>query len=156
MLESKDHWQNIDSSGALDLMFAYECTVCRVAKVKSAPPGASLAHQCARGHAGIGMIGSLTCQEDQPTSHGAEAGTALPLVQAALTRGALAQAVKAPEVTKTFETAGSPVAYLDAPEFQKFAAGDSAADRGSEEDRLGEKGNPTHILLSANNLPAPH
>jgi tripartite-type tricarboxylate transporter receptor subunit TctC len=38
----------------------------------------------------------------------------------------MAQAVKAPEVTKTFETAGSPVAYLDAPEFSKFVVDDSA------------------------------
>jgi tripartite-type tricarboxylate transporter receptor subunit TctC len=38
----------------------------------------------------------------------------------------MAQAVKAPEVTRTFETAGSPVAYMDAPEFQKFVADDSA------------------------------
>jgi hypothetical protein len=43
-----------------------------------------LAHQ--RGHGGIGMIDSPTGQEDQPTSHGVEAGTALPLGQAALTR----------------------------------------------------------------------
>ena len=41
-------------------------------------------------------------------------------------REAMAQAVKAPEVTRTFETAGSPVAYLDAPEFSKFVADDSA------------------------------
>jgi tripartite-type tricarboxylate transporter receptor subunit TctC len=40
-------------------------------------------------------------------------------------REAMAQAVKAPEVIKTFETAGSPVAYLDAPEFSKFVAEDS-------------------------------
>src|SRR5262245_31758303 len=32
-------------------------------------------------------------------------------------RGAMREAVKAPEVVKTFEAAGSPVAYLDAPEF---------------------------------------
>ena len=31
-----------------------------------------------------------------------------------------------PEVVKTFETAGSPVAYQDAPEFAKFVAEDSA------------------------------
>jgi tripartite-type tricarboxylate transporter receptor subunit TctC len=37
-----------------------------------------------------------------------------------------AEAVKVPEVTRTFETAGSPVAYLDAPEFSKFVADDSA------------------------------
>ena len=37
-------------------------------------------------------------------------------------REAMAQAVKAPQVIKTFETAGSPVAYLDAPEFsQRFS-----------------------------------
>ena len=41
-------------------------------------------------------------------------------------REAMAQAVKSPEVIKTFETAGSPVAYLDAPEFSKFVATDSA------------------------------
>ena len=41
-------------------------------------------------------------------------------------REAMAQAVKTQEVTRTFETAGSPVAYLDAPEFQKFVADDSA------------------------------
>src|SRR3569833_3944071 len=41
-------------------------------------------------------------------------------------REAMAQAVKAPEVVKTFETAGSPVAYLDAPDFAKFVAEDSA------------------------------
>ena len=41
-------------------------------------------------------------------------------------RKAVAEAVKAPEVVKTFETAGSPVAWLDAPEFAKFVAEDSA------------------------------
>jgi tripartite-type tricarboxylate transporter receptor subunit TctC len=41
-------------------------------------------------------------------------------------REAMAQAVKSPEVIKTFETAGSPVAYLDAPEFSKFVETDSA------------------------------
>jgi tripartite-type tricarboxylate transporter receptor subunit TctC len=41
-------------------------------------------------------------------------------------REAMAQAVKSPEVTRTFETAGSPVAYLDAPEFAKFVDADSA------------------------------
>jgi tripartite-type tricarboxylate transporter receptor subunit TctC len=40
-------------------------------------------------------------------------------------REAMALAVKAPEVIKTFETAGSPVAYMDAPEFSKFVADDS-------------------------------
>jgi tripartite-type tricarboxylate transporter receptor subunit TctC len=38
----------------------------------------------------------------------------------------MAEAVKSPEVIKTFETAGSPVAYLDAPEFAKFVETDSA------------------------------
>jgi len=41
-------------------------------------------------------------------------------------REAMAQAVKNPEVIKTFETAGSPVAYMDAPEFSKFVETDSA------------------------------
>lgn len=41
-------------------------------------------------------------------------------------RKAVAEAVKTPEVTKTFETAGSPVAYQDAPEFTKFFESDSA------------------------------
>jgi tripartite-type tricarboxylate transporter receptor subunit TctC len=41
-------------------------------------------------------------------------------------REAMAQAVTSPEVKKTFEAAGSPVAYLDAPEFQKFVEADSA------------------------------
>ena len=40
-------------------------------------------------------------------------------------REAVAEAVKCPEVTKSFETAGSPLAYLDAPEFSKFVAEDS-------------------------------
>jgi tripartite-type tricarboxylate transporter receptor subunit TctC len=38
----------------------------------------------------------------------------------------MALAVKSREVTKTFQTAGSPVAYMDAPEFSKFVAEDSA------------------------------
>ena len=33
-------------------------------------------------------------------------------------RAAMREAVKAPEVIRTFENAGSPVAYLDAPEFR--------------------------------------
>jgi tripartite-type tricarboxylate transporter receptor subunit TctC len=41
-------------------------------------------------------------------------------------RQAMAQAVKSPDVLKTFETAGSPVAYMDAPEFSKFVETDSA------------------------------
>jgi tripartite-type tricarboxylate transporter receptor subunit TctC len=41
-------------------------------------------------------------------------------------RGAMREAVKTPEVVKTFEAAGSPVAYLDAPEFAKFVETDSA------------------------------
>jgi tripartite-type tricarboxylate transporter receptor subunit TctC len=41
-------------------------------------------------------------------------------------REAMAEAVKTPEVIKTFETAGSPVAYLDAPEFARFVEADSA------------------------------
>lgn len=41
-------------------------------------------------------------------------------------RDAMRQAMKSPEVTKIFETAGSPPAYLDAPDFAKFVAADSA------------------------------
>jgi tripartite-type tricarboxylate transporter receptor subunit TctC len=41
-------------------------------------------------------------------------------------RAAVAEAVKAPEVVRTFEAAGSPLAYLDAPEFAKFVDMDSA------------------------------
>lgn len=41
-------------------------------------------------------------------------------------RDAMREAVQSPEVKKTFETAGSPVAYLDAPEFGKFVEADSA------------------------------
>lgn len=41
-------------------------------------------------------------------------------------REAMAQAVKSPVVKKTFEIAGSPVAYPAAPEFTKFVAEDSA------------------------------
>lgn len=41
-------------------------------------------------------------------------------------RTAMRDVVKAPEVTKTYEAAGSPVAYLDAPEFSKFVDADSA------------------------------
>ena len=40
-------------------------------------------------------------------------------------RGAMREAVKAPEVVKTFEAAGSPVAYQDAPEFKTFVDADS-------------------------------
>ena len=41
-------------------------------------------------------------------------------------REAMGQAVESPEVIKTFKTAGSPVAYMDAPEFAKFVQTDSA------------------------------
>ncbi len=54
------------------------------------------------------------------------AQSALPAPIMTRLREAMAQAVKSPEVTKTFETAGSPVAYMDAPEFSKFVAEDSA------------------------------
>jgi tripartite-type tricarboxylate transporter receptor subunit TctC len=54
------------------------------------------------------------------------AQSALPTPIMTQLRKAVAEAVKAPEVVKTFETAGSPVAYLDAPEFAKFVADDSA------------------------------
>jgi tripartite-type tricarboxylate transporter receptor subunit TctC len=51
---------------------------------------------------------------------------ALPGPIMARLREAMAQGVKSPEVIKTFETAGSPVAYMDAPEFAKFVETDSA------------------------------
>src|SRR6202166_4569107 len=54
------------------------------------------------------------------------AQSSLPVPIMTRLREAMVQAVKSPEVTKTFETAGSPVAYLDAPEFSKFVAEDSA------------------------------
>jgi tripartite-type tricarboxylate transporter receptor subunit TctC len=54
------------------------------------------------------------------------AQSALPAPIMAQLRKAVAEAVKAPEVVKTFDNAGSPVAYLDAPEFSKFVAEDSA------------------------------
>ena len=54
------------------------------------------------------------------------AQSALPAPIMTRLREAMAQAVKSPEVTKTFETAGSPVAYMDAPEFAKFVETDSA------------------------------
>jgi len=54
------------------------------------------------------------------------AQSALPAPIMTRLREAMAEAVKAPEVVKTYETAGSPVAYLDAPEFAKFVADDSA------------------------------
>ena len=41
-------------------------------------------------------------------------------------REAMAEAVKAPEVARTFNAAGSPVAYLDAPQFSDFVKADSA------------------------------
>ena len=41
-------------------------------------------------------------------------------------REAMAEAVQRPEVIRTFETAGSPVAYMDAPEFATFVETDSA------------------------------
>jgi tripartite-type tricarboxylate transporter receptor subunit TctC len=54
------------------------------------------------------------------------AQSALPAPIMAQLRKAVAEAVKTPEVVKTFENAGSPVAYLDAPEFSKFVTEDSA------------------------------
>jgi tripartite-type tricarboxylate transporter receptor subunit TctC len=54
------------------------------------------------------------------------APSALPAPIMMRLREAMAQAVKSPDVTKPLETAGSPVAYMDAPEFSKFVAEDSA------------------------------
>jgi tripartite-type tricarboxylate transporter receptor subunit TctC len=41
-------------------------------------------------------------------------------------RDAMREAMKSPEVIKTFETAGSPPAYLDQADFSRFVAADSA------------------------------
>src|SRR6201995_5032873 len=54
------------------------------------------------------------------------AQAALPAPLMTRLREAMALAVKDPVVTKTFEAAGSPVAYMDAPEFAKFVEADSA------------------------------
>jgi len=54
------------------------------------------------------------------------AQAALPSPIMSRLREAMGQAVESPEVIKTFETAGSPVAYMDAPEFAKFVQTDSA------------------------------
>ncbi len=51
---------------------------------------------------------------------------ALPEPIMAKLRDAMRDAVKSPEVVKTLETAGSPIAYLDAPDFATFVAADSA------------------------------
>jgi tripartite-type tricarboxylate transporter receptor subunit TctC len=40
-------------------------------------------------------------------------------------RSAMGQVLKSPDVIRIFEKAGSPVAYMDAPEFAKFVASDS-------------------------------
>ena len=57
---------------------------------------------------------------------GVFAQSALPAPIMTKLRQSMAQAVKSPDVTKPLETAGSPVAYLDAPEFATFVADDSA------------------------------
>ncbi len=54
------------------------------------------------------------------------AQSALPAPIMTRLREAMARAVKRPEVTRPLLTAGSPVAYLDAPEFTQFIAQDSA------------------------------
>jgi tripartite-type tricarboxylate transporter receptor subunit TctC len=54
------------------------------------------------------------------------AQSALPAPIMIRLREAMAQAVKSPEVITPLQTAGSPVAYMDAPEFSKFVAEDSA------------------------------
>jgi len=54
------------------------------------------------------------------------AQAALPTPIMSRLRAAMAEAVQSPEVIKTFETAGSPVAYMDAPEFARFVETDSA------------------------------
>jgi tripartite-type tricarboxylate transporter receptor subunit TctC len=54
------------------------------------------------------------------------APSALPAPIMTRLREAMAQAVKSPEVIKPLAIAGSPVAYMDAPEFSKFVTEDSA------------------------------
>src|ERR1700760_1828019 len=54
------------------------------------------------------------------------AQSALPVPIMTKLREAMAQAVNSPDVIRPLETAGSPVAYMDAPEFSKFVADDSA------------------------------
>ena len=54
------------------------------------------------------------------------APSALPAPIMTRLREAMAEAVRRPEVTATFAAAGSPVAYLDAPDFARFVADDSA------------------------------
>jgi len=54
------------------------------------------------------------------------AQAALPTPIMSRLRAAMAEAVQSPGVVKTFETAGSPVAYMDAPEFARFVETDSA------------------------------
>ena len=72
-------------------------------------------------------------------------------------REAMAQAVKAPEVIKTFETAGSPVAYHGrAGVFKIRRRGQRAAGRGGEEDRQGGVGNRASHFLSVPNVAWPH
>jgi len=54
------------------------------------------------------------------------AQSALPAPIMVRLRAAMALAVNSPEVVNPLQTAGSPVAYMDAPEFSKFVAEDSA------------------------------
>ncbi len=54
------------------------------------------------------------------------APSALPAPIMTRLREAMARAVKRPEVTKPLQAAGSPLAYLDAPEFAQFIAQDSS------------------------------
>jgi tripartite-type tricarboxylate transporter receptor subunit TctC len=54
------------------------------------------------------------------------APSALPAPIMTRLREAMAQAVRRPEVTASFAAAGSPLAYLDAPDFARFVADDSA------------------------------
>ena len=72
------------------------------------------------------------------------AQSALPAPIMTRLREAMAQVVKAPEVIKTFETAGSPVAYHGrAGIFEIRRRGQRAPDRGGEEDRQGGVGRRT-------------
>jgi tripartite-type tricarboxylate transporter receptor subunit TctC len=50
----------------------------------------------------------------------------LPAAVTTRLREAMRQTMQNPDVVRIFETAGSPPAYLDAPEFSRFIAADSA------------------------------
>ena len=85
------------------------------------------------------------------------AQSALPAPIMTRLREAMAQAVKAPEVIKTFETAGSPVAYHGRAGIFKIRRGrQRAAGRGGEEDRQGRVAEPASHFFVRTNVAWPH